>query len=110
MAAVVLTAFSLVLVNYRPQLPITASSAQNMSAQPIPLEGDDQQLMGRVSLQAPDVRRTYEDNLREVNAYIADARQAVERDPADVVAREQLQDAYQQKQMLYEMATLSTLP
>ena len=110
MAAVVLTAFSLVLVNYHPQLPPSASSAQNMSAQPIPLEGDDQQLMGRVSQQAPDVRRAYEGNLREVNAYITDARQAVEQDPEDVVAREQLQDAYQQKQMLYEMATVRTLP
>lgn len=110
MAGLALTAFSLVLVNYRPQLPATAPSAQNISAQPVPLGADDQQLVGRVSQQAPDVRRAYEDNLREVNAYITDARQAVERDPEDAVAQAQLQDAYQQKQMLYEMATVRTLP
>jgi hypothetical protein len=110
MAALALAAFSLILVNYHPQLPGKAPSAQNISAQPVPLEGEDQQLVGRVSQQAPDVRRTYEDSLREVNAYISDARQAVERNPEDVVAREQLQDAYQQKQMVYELATVRTLP
>jgi hypothetical protein len=110
MATLALGAFSLILVTYRPQLPGKAPSAQNISAQPVPLESDDQQLVGRVSQQAPDIRRAYEDNLREVNAYITDAQQAVEKDPEDAVAREQLQDAYQQKQMLYELATVRALP
>jgi hypothetical protein len=110
LATLALATFSLILVNYHPQLPGNTPSAQNISAQPVPLEGEDQQLVGRVSQQAPDVRRAYEDNLREVNAYITDAQQAVEKDPEDVVAREQLQDACQQKQMLYELATVSTLP
>jgi len=103
-------AFSLLLISYRPHLPVAQSAAQNIAAQPAALESDDQQLMARVSQQAPDVRRAYEDSLREVNTYITDAQQAVEQDPQDAVAREQLLDAYQQKEMLYEMATARTLP
>ncbi len=110
MAAVVLMAFSLLLVNYRPHLPQAQPAAQNMSTQPATLEGEDQKLIARVSQQAPDVGRAYEDSLREVNTYITDAQQAVEQNPQDEAAREQLLDAYQQKQMLYEMATVRTLP
>jgi hypothetical protein len=110
-AAAALIAFSVILVNYRPHLPQTQPVAQNMSvASPAALAGEDQKLMARVSQQAPDVRRAYEDSLREVNTYITDAQQAVEQDPQDEVAREQLLDAYEQKQMLYEMATDRTLP
>jgi hypothetical protein len=110
LAAVFLMAFSLLVINYRPHLPGSQSSAQNMSAQPAALESEDQQLMTRVSQRAPEVRRAYEDSLREVNTYITDAQQAVEQDPQDAIAREQLLDAYQQKEMLYEMATARTLP
>ena len=110
MAALVLMGFSLLLVNYRPHLPQAQSAAQNMSVQPAPLEGEDQKLITRISQQAPDVGQAYEDSLREVNTYITDAQQAVEQNPEDERAREQLLDAYQQKQMLYEMATVRTLP
>ena len=114
LAAIALMGFSLLLINYRPQLPPAQRSAQNMSA-PAPvestaLEADDQQLMAQVSQQSPAVRRAYEDSLREVNAYITDARQAVARDPQDAAAREYLLGAYQQKEMLYQMATARTLP
>jgi hypothetical protein len=34
----------------------------------------------------------------------------VERDPEDETAQELLQDAYQQKEMLYQMATARSLP
>src|SRR5260370_29859581 len=71
MAAVALMAFSLLMINYRPQLPQTSSSGQNMSA-PAPLQAEDQQLVSQVSQQAPDVRSAYEDSLREANAYISD--------------------------------------
>ncbi len=110
LATAALAAFSLVLVNYRPHLPTSPPSAQNISAPQAALEGEDQQLITRVSERAPDVGRAYEDSLREVNTYIADAQQAVAQDPQDAVARQQLLDAYQQKQMLYEMATARTLP
>jgi hypothetical protein len=44
-----------------------------------------------------------------VNAYISDAQQAVERDPGDAAAQELLQDAYQHKEMVYQMATARSL-
>ncbi len=107
-AAMVL--FAAVLINYRPHLFPAQSSAQNMSAQPVPLEGEDQRLMSQVSQQAPDVRRAYEDNLREVNSYITDAQQAVDQDPQDAAARGHLLEAHEQKEMLYQMATARSLP
>jgi hypothetical protein len=112
LAAAALTIFSVLLVNYRPQLPPARSSAQNSIAPPATLQTDtaDQQLIAQVSQRTPAVRRAYEDSLREVNAYISDAEQAVARNPQDASAREYLLDAYQQKEMLYEMATVRTLP
>jgi hypothetical protein len=110
MALLALAAFSWLLTSYRPQLPAQPASAQNVSAPTAAFEGDDQQLISRVSQQSPDVRRAYEDSLREVNAYIVDAQQAVDQDPEDVAARAHLQDAYQQKEMLYQMATVRALP
>jgi hypothetical protein len=110
MAAAALMAFSALLITYRPQLPRAPVSAQNISAQPAPLPADDQQVVSRVSQRAPDVRSAYEDSLREVNVYISDAEQAVAKDPQDAAAREHLLGAYQQKEMLYQMATARSLP
>lgn len=109
MAGAALMAFSAALITYHPQLPTTPSSAQNMNA-PAPLPADEQQLVSQVSQRAPDVRSAYEDSLREVNAYISDAEQAVANDPQDSAAHEQLMEAYQQKEMLYQMATVRSLP
>lgn len=112
-ATAALAAFSLVLVNYRPNLPAHKTSAQNVTVQTPALQvlqAEDQQLLARVAQRSPDVGQAYENSLREVNTYITDAEQAVAQDPQDAAAQEQLLDAYQQKQMLYEMATARTLP
>jgi hypothetical protein len=99
-----------VLINYQPkQLPQGQLTAQNSTAEPAQFNSDDRQLISRLSQQAPDASGAYEDSLREVNAYISDAEQAAERDPQDTSARELLQDAYQQKEMLYQMATARSL-
>jgi hypothetical protein len=109
MTAVIL--FTVVLINYKPnQLPQTQLSAQNSSAEPAQFNGDDQLLISQLSQTAPDARSTYERSLRDVNAYISDAQQAAERDPDDANAQELLQDAYEQKEMLYQMATARSLP
>jgi len=55
----------------------------------------------------PGLRTTYETNLHNVNAYIADARQSLAEDPDSVEARGYLMQAMEQKAMLYEMATRS---
>lgn len=108
MAAVAVVAFAAVLFTYRPQT--NQISAQKAAAPAIQFDGEDQQLLSQVAQQEPVVRRAYEDSLREVNAYIVDARQAISQDPDDTVAQEHLADAYQQKEMLYQMATARSLP
>jgi len=103
--------FAVVLINYKPApLQQTALSAQNSSADPPQFSSDDQQLISQVSRQSPDAQRAYEASLRDVNAYIADAEQAVKSDPGDASAQALLQDAYEQKEMVYQMATARSLP
>jgi hypothetical protein len=110
MALAASAVFAVLLINYRPQLPPTQTSSQNMSAQPAVAASDDQILVSQLSQQAPEERRAYEDSLREVNAYITDAQIAVDQDPEDAAARARLLDAHQQKEMLYEMAIVRGLP
>lgn len=111
MALTAVIVFAVVLINYKPkQLPLTQLSAQNSNADPTQFSSDDRQLISQLSQQAPDARGAYEDSLRDVNSFIADAQQAAERDPQDASAQELLQDAYQQKEMLYQMATARSLP
>jgi hypothetical protein len=105
-----LIAFSALLINYRPHLPEQQAIAQNTSASAAQFSGDDQQLISGVAQQDPAVSHAYENGLREVNAYIVDARQAVQQNPGDSMAEEQLQQAYQQKETLYQLATARSLP
>ena len=102
--------FAVVLINYKPRLPQNQLTAQNSSAEPSQFNSDDRQLMSQLSQQSPEARGAYESSLRDVNAYISDAQQAALRDPQDATAQELLQDAYEQKEMLYQMATARSLP
>jgi len=68
------------------------------------LEPDDQQLIHSVSTRGAATSDSYRKNLEDVNAYIADAKKWVDAHPDDADAREALMQAYQQKQMLYQMA------
>jgi hypothetical protein len=103
--------FAVVLINYKPrQLPQVPLTAQNNAADPAQFNNDDQQLISQLSQHAPDVQGTYETSLRDVNAYIADAEQAAKSNPGDASAQALLQDAYEQKEMVYQMATARSLP
>jgi hypothetical protein len=103
--------FAVVLTNYKPTpLQQTALSAQNSATDSQQFNSDDQQLISQVSQQSPEAQRAYEASLRDVNAYIADAEQAVKSDPGDASAQALLQDAYEQKEMVYQMATARSLP
>jgi hypothetical protein len=64
----------------------------------------DDQLLQEVSARAPLMRAAYENNLRDVNAYIRDAQDSVNANPNDEDAQQALMDAYGQKSMIYEMA------
>jgi hypothetical protein len=80
-------------------VPITTAAA-----------GEDQALLDAVGSSSPAVRAAYETNLRNVNAYIEDAKESAAADPNDEEAQQSLMDAYQQKAMVYEMALNRSLP
>lgn len=103
--------FAVVLTNYKPTpLQQTTLSAHNSATDSPQFNPDDQQLISRLSQQSPEAQRAYEASLRDVNAYIADAEQAAKSDPSDASAQALLQDAYEQKEMVYQMATARSLP
>jgi len=84
-------------------------TAQNTSAIASPanvamLDDDDVQLLNEVSSKTPALRVTFEDNLRNANAYIRDAKETVDKSPDSDQAREDLMQAYNEKAMVYEMA------
>ncbi len=73
-------------------------------------DADDQQLMAQLSARSPELREAYETSLKRVNSYIADAQKTLDQSPDDADARQSLRDAYEQKTMLYDMATSESLP
>ncbi len=69
------------------------------------MDSDDQQLLQVVAENRPEARADFEQGLREVNASISEALHSVEQDPNDEDARQFLMQAYEQKNMLYKLAT-----
>jgi len=113
LAAVAILALAALLASYRPSVPANQEAnvpnpapANNAAAS---RDADDQTLVSRVSQRDPSVGKIYEENLKEINSYISDAEQAVNDDPEDTAAQHRLMDAYEQKAMLYEMATARAL-
>jgi hypothetical protein len=66
---------------------------------------EDQQFLQTVSENSR--RASYEQSLKDVNTYIADAKRVVDENPNDGDARQLLMQAYQQKAMLYQLAARS---
>ena len=65
---------------------------------------DDQQLLNTVASRPPAQMAKYRADLDDANAFIRDAEQAVKSDPNDVYRQQMLINAYEQKQMLYDLA------
>jgi len=102
-AVVVLATGLFVVRNFTQISPTTQVAASTIDT----LDGYDQQVLQSVSNLPPEVRSAYEQGLKDVNAYIADAKRTVEENPNDGDAKEFLMQAYEQKAMLYEMAAHS---
>jgi len=68
----------------------------------------DQQVLTAVAQTRPEMKDAYARNLKQVNTSIRESKQAVDSDPSDGDARAALQRAYEQKAMVYDMATRST--
>ena len=100
------------LVTYRARRPAANEAALQPAVSAVStaaLEGDDAQLLQEVGQGAPAQRATYEDSLRSVNSYIADAQKTLAEHPESQEARDHLMYAYKQKTMLYGMAVSSSL-
>jgi hypothetical protein len=84
-----------------------ADGAQNQAAPAsvtAMLDDDDIQLLDEVSSKTPGLRAAYEEDLRNANAYIRDAKDTVAKSPDSDEAREDLMHAYNEKAMVYELA------
>lgn len=103
----VAAALAIVLVAYRSDSS-PADTARNVPAVPASvaamLDDEDMQLLNEVSSKAPNLRAEYEDNLKNANAYIQDAKETVAKNPDSDEARDDLMQAYSEKAMVYEMA------
>jgi hypothetical protein len=86
-----------------------AETPQNTTIATATVDQDDQQLLAEVANREPALRSAYETNLRDVNAYIADAKQRASQHPDDETAKQHLRQAYEQKAVLFEMADAQSL-
>ena len=107
-AAIVVIALTLIL--YRNGAPTQQQTADNVSqaTSDANLDANDQKLLAVVAKQTPERAEVYKKSLHDVNKYIADAKKASDQDPNDDLARAHLLQAYDQKEMLYDMATSDT--
>ena len=69
---------------------------------------EDQQVLNTVAARYPSQQAKYKKSLEDANSYIRDAEQSIRNDPNDVYSRELLINAYEQKQMLYDLAVYRT--
>lgn len=79
------------------QKPAPTPQVQKASA-------EDTVILNTVAARPPAQRASYEADLNSANAYIRDLEQSVRNDPSDLYNRQLLINAYEEKQMLYDLA------
>ena len=81
--------------------------AKNAPAHVIPtptVSAEDQQLLNTVASRTPVQRARYTADLNDANAFIHDAEESAKSDPNDIYTQQMLINAYEQKQMIYDLA------
>ncbi len=92
------------------QMPAQQQNSQSLETQLVTSrsaadqQAEDQQFLDELSQRAPMMKAAYENELRSVNSYINETQQYAQQNPNDEDARRQLMQAYEQKQVLYQMA------
>ncbi len=66
--------------------------------------GEDERVFSTVAARFPAQRANYRKSLEDANSYIRDAEQSIRQNPNDVYSQELLINAYEQKQMIYDLA------
>jgi hypothetical protein len=69
-----------------------------------PITSEDQQLLTTVASRPPAQVARYRANLEDANSFIRDAEQSARDYPNDIYMQQMLISAYEQKQMLYDLA------
>ena len=69
-----------------------------------PISSEDQQLLTTVASRPPAQVARYRANLEDANSFIRDAEQSARDYPNDIYMQQMLISAYEQKQMLYDLA------
>jgi hypothetical protein len=69
---------------------------------------EDRDILKTVASRPPSQRASYQTNLDDANAFIRDAEESVKNDPNDIYTQQLLINAYEQKQMLYDLAVDQT--
>ena len=70
----------------------------------VAVSSDDKHLLDRVAARRPAQSARYSADLNDANAFIRDAESAAKMDPNDVYRQQMLINAYEQKEMLYDLA------
>jgi len=70
----------------------------------LPISTEDQQVLNTVTARFPAQQANYRKSMDDANSYIRDAEQSIKNNPNDVYSQELLINAYEQKQMLYDLA------
>lgn len=119
LAASFLIIFGLLLYQrggIQPQTAKSSAASPALSARLHPLApasvmpAEQDELLKIVEARAPAMRAAYESEFRAVNAYIRDAELSARSNPNDEIAQQYLNNAYEQRAMVYEMAMDHGLP
>lgn len=81
-----------------------ARQAASTPPQAPPVSAEDRELLRTVARRMPAQQASYRRNLDEANRFIHDAEQSVRNNPNDVYTQQLLINAYEQKQMLFDLA------
>jgi hypothetical protein len=81
---------------------VTEPAARGSSAKAV--SSEDQQWLNSVAARPPAVQASFRADLDNANSFIRDAEASLRDDPNDAYTQQMLINAYEQKQMLYELA------
>lgn len=94
-------------------LPTGAGDKNTVAKQALPqapaakvpiTSAEDEDILKTVEARPPAVRASYRRDLDQANAFIRDAEESLKNDPNDVYSQQLVMNAYEQKQVLYDLA------
>ena len=97
---------------YHPARVGETTAVARVSTVPSPkaaISAEDKELLRTLARHVPAQQASYRRNLEQANTFIRDAEQSVRNDPNDVYTQQLLINAYEQKQMLFDLAVNRSL-